>query len=395
MTYTIDNINNNKEVNYKLELSRDSFHAIALLVINLLYLPKFNIINLPRSETTLRFIEVLEDLGVKFSWNGYTDLKVRFNQLLSEDISHISNTNALNLFIPLILSKNSTVLINKENVKLAKKYHDFGFIVYDLENHFQISHPDVKQELDISYKAENIFDSYSYIMLNKIYNLNLEIENFNDNRIIAIQNLVKMYNESTNYPNTFDCMLNLTELELFSTLTLLRQGKIILKDHKINESLEFLLYLNNICSTYEVIDSSIRLWYQENTNMQSHFDFSKLAHTSLFFLIVLNLKYNKSFTAKIKLNEYTKAMFRLFSAYKIKVKRIEVVNEEVIVKFDNTLQTINTHVNVESFEDGIYAIVLANLINGTHKIDNLEKTLAGFIGLEQKLVDLGIKIKSV
>lgn len=394
MIYTIDNIDNSKEVNYKLELTKDSIFSIALLVTNLLYLQKFNIVDLPRSETTLRFIEVLEDLGVKFSWNGYTELQVKYTKLFSEDLSHITNTNALNLFIPLLLSKNGTVSISDKNVELAKKYHEYGFVVYEVDDKFQINHPEIGNEISIALNATNIYESFSLLMLKKIYNLDIDVENFNDTRVIAIENIHKMFKDATAYPKTYSCLENLTELELFSTLALLRKGKLGLFNHQMSESVEFLLYLNNICSTYEVIDDAIRLWYQEKTKINNHFDFSNLSSFSAFFLIVLNLKYNKPFTVKVVFNEYTKRMLKMIRNYKIKIQDIKVVNGNLVIKFDTQLPKINTHTQIDTFEDGVYSLVLSNLIEGSHKINNLEKTLSSFIGLQDKLVEMGINIKN-
>ncbi len=269
----------------EVSVSGDSFSAISWISAALLSSDAKSIINVPRSNVTLSFIRFMNECGFNIEWRGLSRIKCNVDwSRLSPDLSKIEfdDYRFMELAADIVLAKLNQCLLPLKYRKYLTRFRRLKFEVQLIEDvGYQITVPQVPEIKKMHIKSEqrDFYTVLSYSILKFVYpEIYIEYKGVFDpaNVFSDTERVAK---------STFKVNMNAIEFNFYTSLAMLTEGELKLKNVELPESLGYLLLLFEVGASYEVEGGTLKIW-QDYKKIEQYYNFVKTAPDELGYLLL-------------------------------------------------------------------------------------------------------------
>lgn len=246
--------------------------------------------NVPKTQTILNDIEVIESVGGKAEWLGSNTLSLNGSHINTHEVPlEIGEKHRMaSLLVGPLLFRFGKVVIPKYKspdgaVKPINRFVDtwesLGFEIEEDENYIKLSNDGSAVGCSINFKTlshtatDNAIISSVFVpgetlisnsseepevedLINFLNSMGAEIEKPETGKI-------KIMGVSIFKNTTFEVCSDKSEIAMFATLAVLTRGNISIKNIKRDLVLQFINFLNKIGARFEFSENELRVWRHE------------------------------------------------------------------------------------------------------------------------------------
>lgn len=304
-------IQSGKPIYGETELSGDPIDSLVLSTLAIFSEEPVVITNVPRSTVVLKHLDLLRSIGISIDWINSNTIKISTKEQIKSDLTDVITPNnhiEVALLVPAILFRTNECILTSSMRSELKFYREMGIEVTTSYNRFHLKLPLSNQA--IAQKRVNLKRSHdlllaSRLLFQRIYpELSLVYRktsaNFSDIDVSISPEIQSSYKVGHNK----------IEFRMLTAAALASKGEISLSNFNLSDSLEYLLELEQICCSYEVVDNKIKIWH-ETKKLPKSYDFSGHDFSEVgYYALLLSLFSKNTIPIVCDLDERLEEMIR-------------------------------------------------------------------------------------